>query len=1134
MTRAIGWFVRNPVAANLLMLLLVGGGLVAMPQIPQKTFPDIDIDVVTVSVAYLGASPEEVEEAVCVRIEEQIDGLAGIERIASTAAEGVCAVRAEVIAGADVDVVLSDIKNQVDAITTFPEQTEKPIVSKLTVKRTVADIAIYGGADERALKEIGERVRDEIVALPGITQVDLAFVRPYEVSIEVSEESLRRHGLTFSQVADAVSRSSLDLPGGSLDTPSGEILLRTKGQAYVGPDFEDIVVLTRPDGTRLRLGDVARVIDGFEEVDLFARFDGHPAVLVKVYRVGDQDLIEISDAVNDYIAQARPRLPEGVDMTLWKDGSVSLRLRIQTLLRNAVSGLVLVFGVLALFLRLRLAMWVGIGVPVAFLGAFTVLPFVDISIDVISLFAFILVLGILVDDAIVVAENVYSHEQRHGDRLRAASEGAQEVAVPVIFGVLTTVAAFMPLVVAPGPMGEVFAVMGLVVIACLMFSVVESQLVLPSHLSHGRTAVPPAGAEAEEDAPARGLARWGDVQRRFSGRLERFTRERYLPFLERAIEWRYLSISIGVGLLIVFAGVIAGGYMKFSFFPPVPADHATAYLSMPRGVPLPMTEQAVAQIEGAAIELARDLDERWPSPAGPVVRHRFSAIGSQPGRGEGHGDLGGRPDVASTHLAEVQLELLPSELREVSTRQVADLWRERVGEIPDAVELDFVDDYFSAGKAVEVELAGADTEELRAAAAWLKDRLAEYPGVVDLNDSFRLGKQEVRLALLPGAEPLGVRMRDLARQVRQAFYGDESQRIQRGRDDVRVMVRYPESERRSLGDLENLRIRTSTGAEVPLSTVARVELGRGYSSIEREDRRRVVDVTADVEREEITANEVYADLHARVFPELRARFPGIVLGIGGEQEEQTEVFGALYRDAALALLVIYALLAVPLRSYAQPLVIMSVIPFGLVGALAGHLLMRWLSPLWGGTFDGNLSFMSINGMMALSGVVVNASLVLVVYVNRRRAQGVEPLVAVREGAAARFRPIVLTAVTTFAGLSPLMLERSIQAQFLIPMAISLAYGVLFATGITLILVPCGYAVIEDVRGLPARLARRLRKRPGRHRSGSQAAPGVDPPEARASDAPAAGDPVDRVADQLGAVFQVELELQVGPVRLDRP
>jgi multidrug efflux pump subunit AcrB len=1076
LSRIIAWFVRNPVAANLLMLGLIGAGLAALPATALKAFPDIDVDIVTVSVAYLGATPEEVEESVCVRIEEEIDGIEGIEKISSTAAEGACAVVAELIVGVDANQATSDIKNMVDSITTFPDETEKPIVSKFTIKRSVADIAISGNADERTLKEIGERVRDEMAALPSVTQVDLTYTRPYEVSIEVPEASLRRHGLTFDQVVQAVRRSSLDLPGGSIKTLGGEILLRTKGQAYLGREFERIVIVTRPDGTRLTLGDIGVVVDGFEDLDVSARFNGEPAVLVRVFRVGEQNLLDIARDVKEYLPEAQMRLPDGIQLTLWKDGSTGLRLRIDTLMRNGRSGLLLVFVVLALFLRFRLAIWVGIGVPVAFLGSFTALPMLDISLDVISLFAFILVLGILVDDAIVVAENVYSHEQRHGDRLRAAIEGAQEVAVPVIFGVLTTVAAFMPLILAPGEMGQVFAVIGTVVVACLLFSVIESQLVLPSHLSHGHV-------RASAPEPGHGISgSWRRFQSGFARGLERFTRETYAPFLERAIEWRYLSLAVGVALLLVMFGGVAGGWMKFSFFPPIPADYATANLTLPKGVPLEVTQDAVAQLEGAAEQLRREVDEKFSAPDGAsVFKNVLSAIGSHGAGGGGGPGASIRPESASTHLAQVQIEFIPSEQRtkEASTEALSRRWRELTGEIPDAVELTFASDFFSAGNAIEVELAGADVKQLRAAAEWLKERLSEYPGVVDVADSFRLGKQEIRLAVLPDAEPLGVTMEHLARQVRQAFYGEEAQRIQRGRDDVRVMVRYPEAERRAVGDLENLRIRTPNGAEVPFSTVARAELGRGFSSIEREQRRRIVSVSADVEREQTTANEVYASLDERVFPELLQRFPGVSFGIAGAQEEQREVFGGVAVLGALALLAIYALLAIPLKSYTQPFIIMSVIPFGLVGALLGHVLMGWVSPLWGGSFDGNLSFMSVNGMIALSGVVVNASLVLVVYVNRRREEGLPSVEAIREAAVGRFRPIVLTAVTTFVGLAPLMLERSLQAQFLIPMAISLAYGVVFATGVTLILVPCGYAIIEDAGAGLRRAVSSLRNRAGR-------------------------------------------------------
>jgi len=1042
----VAWFARNHVAANLLMLLLVVGGLVALPLIQQKTFPDINIEVIQISVPYLGAAPEEVEEGVCVRIEEEIQGINGIEKIHSTAAEGTCVVSAELISGSDIDRALSEIKNAVDAIDTLPVEAEKPIVSHYTVKRTAVQLALSGAIDERSLKVLGERVRDEIASLPGITQVELASARRYEISIEVPEESLRRHRLTFDQVVQAVRRSSLDLPGGSIKAEGGEILLRTKGQAKVGRDFEDIVVLTRPDGTRLLLSEVARVEDGFEEDDRSAAFDGEKALLIIVYRVGDQKVIEVVDQVKQYVEQVRPRLPEGVKLTIWRDGSQSLRDRLDILLRNGMSGFALVLVLLACFLRLRLALWVSLGIPVSFLGALALFPALDIPITVISLFAFILVLGLLVDDAIVVGENVHTHQEQAEDPLEAAIVGTQEVTVPVIFGVLTTVAAFLPIMMAPGPLGEIFAGIGLVVVLCLVFSLTESQLILPSHLGHVRTGKPmgPRGSLS---------ARWKRFQDATSGSLVWIARDLYRPLLERVLEWRYAAVCGGIALLMCVIALAGAGHIRFSFFPPVGSDYVTANLSMPLGTPVEETARAVAELEAAAVRAKARLDAEYPQLETSIVQHVLSVVGEAPTSGGG-GSRGDRPGGAGSHLGEVSLELMSADRRPLEAADVAKVWREEVPALAGVEDLHFSSSIFSAGDPINLQLRSADVEQLQHASERLKARLGEYPGVIDVADSHRAGKQEIKLAILPSAQALGLGLDDLARQVRQAFYGEEAQRIQRDREDVRVMVRYPRENRRSLGDLEQMRIRTPDGSEVPFASVARVERGRGYATIQRSDRQRVINVTADVDLSRANANEVMQDLRSHVLPGLLAEHPGLHYDVEGEQREQAKVMSAMISATSLALFVIYALLAVPLRSYSQPFVIMAVIPFGLVGALVGHLLM-----------GKTLSMMSVFGVVALSGVVVNSSLVLVHYVNGRRALGDSLEEAVRTAGEARFRPIVLTSLTTFAGLTPLLLERSVSAQFLIPMAISLGFGVVFATGVTLFLVPCSVLILEDVGAL---------------------------------------------------------------------
>jgi multidrug efflux pump subunit AcrB len=1048
--RAIAWFAGNHVAANLLMMLLVVGGILSIPTIKQEVFPELNLDVVTVSVVYPGAAPMEIEEGICIRIEEELQGLQGVKRISSTAAEGVCLVSVELLAGEDVRRRLDEIRGRVDGIDSFPEEAEKPVIVQAGVRFQVLDVAVSGDVDEATLKRLGQQVRDEIAALPGITDVELVATRPYEVAIEVSEDALLRHDLTFDHVVRAVRRSSLDLPGGSVKTAGGEILIRAKGQAYRGGEFEGLVLLSRPDGSRLRLGDVAHVVDGFEETDQLAHFDGRPTTLVEVYRVGNQSALEISATVREYIEQARERFPAGVTLTVWQENARFLRTRLDTLLRNGRDGFALVLLVLALFLRLRLAFWVSLGVPLSFLGTLFVMPSLGLSINLVSLMAFIVVLGIVVDDAIVVGENAYTEQSRGAAPLAGAIAGAQGIAMPVIFGVLTTIVAFVPMLFVVGPMGRMTRIIPMIVIACLIFSLIESLFVLPSHLAH---------AAARETRGSHPVTRtWLRFQGIVASTLQRFIREVYRPVLEILLEWRYLTVAAGVSILLIAMAILGGGWLRFVFQPEVEGEVAVAYLTMPLGTPVEVTSEAVSQLVRAAEEVRREVDAERES--GSVIAHVFDAVGEQPYRRRQASSVAAFSQANGTgsHLGEVEIEVVPSEEREITVEELTRRWRERTGMIPGAVELSFASTLITAGAPIHLELAGPDLDELVSAAERVKRALAVYPGVIDISDSFRGGKQEIELEILPEAEALGLTLSDLAGQVRQAFYGHEVQRIQRGRDDVKVVVRYPAEDRRSLGDLERMRIRAADGSAVPFSSVARATLGRGFSSIQREDRRRVVSVTAAVDTRMANANEIVADLKSEVVPDIEAIHPRLQISFGGEQREQAEVLGSLIRGWIIALFAIYALLAVPLRSYVQPLIIMAAIPFGLVGAIGGHLIMQY-----------KFSMMSVVGLVALSGVVVNDSLVLVDYINKCRAKGAALQDAIREAGAARFRAVLLTSLTTFAGLTPLLLEQSVQAKLLIPMGISLAFGVIFATLITLVIVPVSYLILEDLLQVAGRL-----------------------------------------------------------------
>ena len=1046
------WFVDNPVAANLMMAIFITGGFISLNSMHKEEFPNIEPGIVQIQIPYLGAAPEEVEQAVCIRVEEAIEGVDGMDRFFSVSREGMCSVMVELSQNADITTVLNDIKGKVDAISTFPAETEKPIVSSMQFKGQTISLAVHGNTDEATLKLLAEEIRDDISALEGISQVSVTYARPWEISIEVSEQTLRQYNLTMSQIANAIRRASLDLPGGSIKTQGGEILLRSKGQAYRGPDFEDIVVVARPDGTNIEIGDIAVVNDAFQEGFLRAKFDGERSVAVTVYRVGQEDTITSANSVKRYIEKKRVQLPPGISLTIWIDESIALNRRISALTKNAYAGLALVLLILTLFLRFKVAIWVAAGIPIAILGAIWMFPFAGINISSLTVLAFILVLGIVVDDAIVVGERIFSHESIQKNHREAAIAGTAEVITPVVFGVLTTIAAFLPILLIAGRMGEFFSIIGWVVLVCLVFSILECMLILPAHLAHRKT----EGYFLEGTPLVEG---WIKFQGKFSGALESFATDTYKPFLEKTLEWRWVTWAVATAILITSIALIASGRVIFQFFPAVEGDRIFATLTMPEGINVEYTEEAARQLELAAFETAKEVNaDLGFDKDSSVILHTFQSIGVKAARSTGPP----MRTAGGSHLAEVVLDLVPFKERPGwNTNKIADKWREKTGSLTDAVELQFTTATFSGGDALALQLKGRDIEQLKRAALYLRTELGRYPGVMDLSDSFRAGKQEVKLDILPEAKPLGLTLNDLARQVRQAFYGEEAQRIQRGTDDVRVMVRYPEKERQSLGNLENMRIRTSKNVEVPFSTVAKVIYGDGFSAINRENQQRVIDVKGDVNRSIVTPEEIMAAVEKAVCAKgtsfssresrcYNADFPGVAFNISGEQQERNKALGSMIATVPLALMIIFALLAVPLRSYMQPLVIMSVIPFGAIGAIVGHYIMGW-----------DLIFFSLLGIIALSGVVVNASLVLVDYINRQRREGIPLFEAVSTAGVVRFRPIILTSVTTFVGLVPLMTDNDPETFMFIPMAISLAFGVLFATVITLLLVPSLYLMLDD-------------------------------------------------------------------------
>ena len=1043
MKNIIRWFITNTVAANLLMIFIIIAGFFTLSRLRMEVFPDIAIPIINVSVIYPGSSPEDVEESICVKIEEQVQGINGIKKITSTSSEGYGSISVEVENGYNLDDVKDEVKSKVDGITSFPEGAEKPTIRSFEGQPEVITIAVHGEVDEESLLSIAESIREEVSDLPDITQTRLS-KKPREISIEVSEQTLQKYGLSFDYISNRIKASSMDVPGGAIETYDGEILIRSKGQAYTGEDFGFIPVLSMSDGSTLLLRDISNIKDGFQDVEYDIKFNSQPAYLIRVYRTGDQNALDIAENVHKYLKKKRRMMPPGVSLSSMKDESVILRGRIDLLVENAFLGLTLVLIVLALFLKPKLAGWVSLGIPISFMGGFWLLPIFDVSINMISLFTFILVLGIVVDDAIVVGENIHIFRKRGLNGPDAALEGAYQVAKPVIFAVLTTMVTFSPMILVEGALGKIWRIIPVVTIVVLIFSLIESLTILPAHLAH---------LKEDSDTKDNFLSKWwSDIQQVIHDGLQSFIKNRYTPILEWALKNRANTISIAISIFILSLGIVASGFLKFNFFPPLEADIVIATLEYPEGTPVSITKEGLDRIEQSAFKLKDSLEDLYPEQE--IFINMVSTAGDQPiktqsARGPGNLDA----NFFGSHLAECVIELAPGEERPLSTVEISKMWRDLTGPIPGVKQVEFESDLFSSGPPIEIKLSSISREDLKKVTLILKDKLQTYAGVFDIKDSFSAGKDEIKLTLRPEAQNYGITMSSLARQVRQAFYGEEVQRIQRGRDEIKVFLRYPKSERVSLNNLEQMNVRVGNNIEVPLGQVAQGELASGYSTITRTDRKRSINIVADVDLTKANANEILAKFEKEHISPLLQDYPSVNYSFEGEQREQRDTLGSLFKNFGLALFVVYILLAVPFKSYLQPLIIMSAIPFGFTGAVIGHLVMGM-----------NLAVLSIIGIVALSGVVVNDSLVMVDFINRyKREDGKSNLEAALAAGPRRFRPILLTSVTTFVGLFPLLIEKSVQAKFLVPMAISLAFGVLFATLITLILVPTSYMVIEDIK-----------------------------------------------------------------------
>ncbi len=1031
-------FTRNTVFANIMLTLFLVVGGIASSKMVRETFPEFSLDYISVVVPWPGADPEDVEEGISRKIEESIEGIEGIKTYTSTSGESAGSVLIEVDDRYDTAIVKEKVRNEVDAISTFPLEAEKPITEEVTLRAEVLMVALAGESlTERQLKEWAEQVKEEIQLLDQVSQVQIMGAREYEIGIEVSESRLREYGLTFSYVSNAIRQSSMNLSGGTVRTAGEDIRLRTVGRKYTGDELAKIVVLASPDGDVVTLDRIATIDDGFSEDNVISRLNGKPAISIAVLKTQEEDALAIAESVRAYVAMNERSLPEGLEMRVWNDTSTMLEGRISLLVRNGIIGLILVFFILWLFLDVRLSFWAGMGMPISITGALGIMWIVGATINMVSLFGLIMVLGIIVDDAIVVGESIYVARKRGLGPLDAAVEGTREVFLPVVAAVTTTIVAFIPLAFVGGIMGKFIAIVPVVVISCLVISLVECLILLPAHLNH----LPDPNARSNDNGKRPHIAR--RIHALANVGLEWLINQVYAPFIRWALRWRYVCLAAAVSTILVTGGLITSGIAKFEVFPSLDSDTLTATVEFPDGTPFSVTQDAVIQLENA---LARIVDRETTTSGDPLIRNTFSLVGSIITEG---------PPRYGNNLGAIRVELLESQERGIFFEDLAADWEEEVGDLPGVISLSVTGmEAGPPGAAIEIWLQGHDMETLKRAATEVKDKLASYDGVYQIQDDFRPGKNELKFTLKPEARVLGLTVSDLARQVNAGYFGEEAFRLQRGRDDIRVRVRYTEEERTQIAELEQRRIRTPQGVEIPLYSIANIEYGAGLANIKRTDGMRRVAVTAEVNTAVANTDEIVAAMEEEFFVDLQKHYPGMVVNFQGEKRKTQDSLGSLWIGFLVAMLGVYSIIATIFRSYVQPMVIMVTVPFGIIGAILGHLAMGF-----------NLSMMSMFGMVALSGVVVNDAIVLIECINGYIARGMPLREAIWQGGVRRFRAIFLTTISTCGGLTPLILEKDIQAQFLVPMAVSLAAGVAFATLLTLILIPCLLLILNDFRRL---------------------------------------------------------------------
>ena len=1039
----IAYMASNGIAANLLMMGIIAAGLVSLTGLDREAWPITPFYHIEVSVAYPGATPEEIEESIVVKIEDQVSGLDDVKAVKSVAAQGMASVRVQMDFRTDMDRALDDIESAVNRIQSFPAGAERPRFQEMDNRMSVMRLIVHGDISERSLKELAYQIEDELTALPSVSQVEVSGVRNYEVSIELPLHRLRALGLTLTDVANAIRRSSLDLSAGSINTRESQVRVRTLGQSYDQQDFEEIPLLSGRDGTVVRLGDIAKVRDGFQEADLIVRHQNHPALFVEVYRAGGEQVMDVATTVREHMAnEVIPALPDGVGITMWNDESQVYEERANLLLKNGLLGLALVVIALSLFLQVRLALWVALGLAVSAAGALAVMMAFDVAINTISLFSFVLAIGIIVDDAIVVAEHIQYERNRGTPGVAAAIRGVRRIKVPLIFAVLTSVVAFVPLLFIPGGVGDVWRALPIIMIAMLLVSLVESLLVLPNHLSHL-----PGPGWVPTNAFDRFFSR---LQSRVDAQLNRFVRGPLDRALRFATDWPAVTLAGAVAMLVLSISLLPAGIVPMTLADDVEGDIATVVLEMPDGATASRTYEVARELEAAGRRVIERLSRDRPADAPPLL----SGVTVTVGLGSRlEGGLNPEPTLnPQANIATIEFKLLGAQQRRISTGEVVQAWREEVGVLPYVRGITFSGEIFTLGNPVEAVLSHPDPERLARIADSVVAGLHGVEGVYDIRSDHAPGIPEIQLEMRPEARTLGLTLQELAGQVRAAFFGAEAVRVQRGREEVRVYVRLPEEERSSITDIEGYLIRTPGGGEVPIISAAALSQGVSPSALRRRDGQRVVTVTADVDASVISSDEANDILAGSILADLAATFPGLTYTFGGEQQQQLESLDALYRGFAVALIMIFMLLAIPLRSYAKPFIIMAVIPFGFIGVILGHWILGVA-----------LSAVSFMGIFGLSGVVVNDSLVMIDFIDQKLSDGTAPKTAIVEGAKGRFRPIMLTSVTTFLGFMPLILERAIQAQFLIPFAASLGCGILFTTAILMVVVPALYTMHLSLR-----------------------------------------------------------------------